>query len=65
MKLNEWMEKNNLNNSQLARLLGHERPDNVRRWRIGECRPQTEAEMRSIYDATNGQVTANDFYGIE
>jgi hypothetical protein len=64
MKLSDWMKSNDVSDSELSRRMGHKRPDNVRRWRLEECRPQTDEEMKLLHEITGKQVTANDFYNL-
>ena len=65
MKLSDWMETNGVNASELARRMGHKRADKVLRWAKEVCKPQADEDMQSIFEITNGQVTANDFYNIQ
>lgn len=64
MKLSDWMKTNDVNDTILAKRMGHKRPDKVRRWRLELCKPQTDEEMQLLHKVTDKQVSANDFFGI-
>lgn len=64
MTLNEYMKKNKLSCSEMARQIGiiNINPaTNVWRWKEGERLPRKK-EMEKIYFGTNKQVQPNDFY---
>lgn len=61
MKLAEYLKLANLTDADFAQRIGVER-STVTRLR-GDQIPTREV-MRAIAEATNGAVTANDFYGI-
>lgn len=63
MKLKEWLEKEHKTMADMARDLELEHPV-VRAWAIGQKIPRPET-MAKIVAYTKGEVTANDFYGIE
>ena len=60
MTLSEWMKKNKMSNCRLARLIGVSHPA-VWKWREGLRMPRGD-KMNKIFEITNGQVTANDFF---
>lgn len=62
MKLATYLENEKLTDAAFARLIGVERQA-VGRYKAGERFPET-AILLKIYEATAGQVTANDFAGI-
>lgn len=63
MKLIRFLKNNKLRISNLARVCGV-RHCVARRWVLGENKPSPE-NMAKIVAYTKGEVTANDFYGIE
>jgi hypothetical protein len=63
MKLGPWLAENNLKPAQFAPRIGCT-SEAVRRYVAGERIPD-KATMRRIAKETAGQVTANDFFGIE
>lgn len=63
MKLSEYLSENNLTQADFARVVG-ESPQNIERYVNGKRKPSDETVMQRIADATKGEVTANDFYGI-
>lgn len=60
MTLREWLEANELTNTEFARRIGSQE-STVRKWRLGLRRPRAEALVK-VVQATGGQVTANDFF---
>ena len=59
MKLAEYLRAHELSDAAFARLIGVERQA-VGRYKSGERFPEREI-LVSIFKATNGAVTANDF----
>lgn len=62
MKLNAWMSKNNVKPEAAATELGVSVRTLYRY--LSDERIPDKATMPRIVDYTSGQVTANDFYGI-
>jgi len=62
MKLATYLENEKLTDAAFARLIGVERQA-VGRYKVGDRFPETPILLK-IYEATAGQVTANDFAGI-
>ncbi len=63
MKLADYLTDNSLSDAAFARAIGVERQA-VGRYKSGERFPERPILLK-IFDATGGQVTANDFAGIE
>lgn len=63
MLLNEYLIKNGISQADFARLIG-ESPQNIQRYVNGTRRPSEPETYQRIAEATNSQVTANDFYGL-
>ena len=63
MKLLRFLKNNNLRISDLAKVC-EVRHCVARRWALDENKPSPE-NMAKIVAYTKGEVTANDFYGIE
>ena len=63
MKLSDYLEANGLSYAEFARTIGVKGKDTVRRYANGDRMPQGDL-MTRIAEATNGKVTANDFFGI-
>lgn len=63
MKLALYLETHGLSYAEFARMIGAKSDETVRRYTTGERRPN-ETNMVRIAEATNGKVTANDFFGI-
>lgn len=61
MQITDWLSKNNKTQVDLAHIIKRYRQ---RAHRITHGALPNEEEMRLIYEATAGAVTANDFYGI-
>lgn len=61
MNLSEYLLNEGIKQSAFAALIG-ETPQNISRYVNGRC-PQPDV-MKKIYDATDGKVTANDFFGL-
>lgn len=68
MQLQEWLSKNNKDQGDLARIIkaGGEitNRDWIRASRIFNGAMPNKEEMPKIYAETRGEVTANDFYGL-
>ncbi len=62
MQISEWLSITNQTQSDLARIIGRNK---IRAHRIVNkgIKPNDE-EMRLIFEATGGQVSANDFYKL-
>lgn len=62
MHISEWLLNSNMSQAAFARIIGR---DPVRAHRIIKQGSIPNAdEMQRIYAATNGKVTANDFYNL-
>lgn len=64
MQLHEYLSNNGISQAEFARLIG-ESPQNVQRYVSGKRRPSDDETYQNIAHVTSGQVTANDFYGLE
>jgi hypothetical protein len=70
MKLLDWMQREQLDDQQVAdRLNALPSSSNssaaaVKKWKYGERIPRSN-EMQGLFAISGGEVTANDFYGIE
>lgn len=66
MHIIAWLQKNNLTQADLAKIIRRgvavEPKDRVRAHRIWHGRVPGDEDMRAIYTASSGEVTANDFY---
>jgi transcriptional regulator with XRE-family HTH domain len=62
MQLGVWLEASGCSNAEFGKRIGRS-AEAVRRYAGGERIPDRET-MPRIVDATNGKVTANDFFGI-
>ena len=62
MTLEAYLQGRNLTHDEFAKLIGCEQPT-VTRFVNGKRIPSPDL-MRRIAEATDGQVTANDFFGI-
>ena len=62
MKLREFMTKYNASLNDIALMIGTS-SEAVRRYANGERMPQPHI-MQAIIDATNGKVTANDWFTL-
>jgi transcriptional regulator with XRE-family HTH domain len=60
MKLDDWLKARKLTSAEFARLSGIAGKQAVHKYRHGERFPTPE-NLRLIHDATDGEVTANDF----
>lgn len=60
MTLKEYLKENHLSQEQFAQVLGVSQPA-VFKWANGYARPKHKY-MVDILVATNGKVTANDFF---
>ena len=63
MKLERWIEANGHDEAAFAVLIGTTEMA-VRRYCRGDRIPAKE-QMQRIWQATNGDVTPNDFYGLD
>ncbi len=61
MKLKHYLIMHQMTPAEFARQLGVTSRTTIHRYVNGERMPSPEM-MRKIYDATNGEVTPNDFY---
>jgi transcriptional regulator with XRE-family HTH domain len=62
MKLSEYLNRNNLSLGQLAKRCGTS-ASTILRIKDGEVAPSKRV-ARALWDATKGQVTPNDLYGL-
>ena len=62
MTLHDFLKARGLSDAEMAARLGVTR-QTVYRWRRGQAIPGRE-EMRALHQATGGEVTADDFYGL-
>ena len=62
MTLKDWLAANEVSVSQFAARIKRT-PETVRRYAAGERIPDKDT-MPIIAEETNGDVTANDFFGI-
>lgn len=62
MQLSTYLENSNLSDAKFAEIIDVDR-SSVSRMRRGLHIPNRDV-MQRIFDATNGAVTANDFFGI-
>jgi transcriptional regulator with XRE-family HTH domain len=62
MKLGEYLNHARLDRHQFAERIGVS-SETIRRYLTGERRPDRQ-KLVKIAEATEGQVTANDFFGI-
>lgn len=62
-KMKKFLKNEGLTIAAFARLIGVS-PVSVSRYLSGDRFPDQKT-MQSIYEATNGEVTPNDFYGIK
>ena len=62
MTLDTYLHENRMTEAAFAALIGIGQPA-VHRLRKGGSMPSQET-MRAIYEATDGQVTAAEFYGL-
>lgn len=63
MRLSEFLENNDISVAEFARLIGVKSRATVYRYAEG-LRIPDEVVMPKIFSATNGKVTANDFYNL-
>lgn len=63
MTLRDWLDANGKSNAQFAEAIGRT-AEAVRRYASGDRIPDRET-MPLIVDATEGQVTPNDFFGFD
>ncbi len=62
MKLSEYLNRNNLSLGQLAKRCGTS-ASTILRIKDGDVAPSKRV-ARALWNATNGQVTPNDLYGL-
>lgn len=62
MQLSEYLNRNNLSLGQLAKRCGTS-ASTILRIKDGEVAPSKRV-ARALWDATGGQVTPNDLYGL-
>jgi transcriptional regulator with XRE-family HTH domain len=62
MKLGDYLSAKSIRRADFAQMIGRS-PEAVRRYMKGERKPE-EDTMRRIAEITEGEVTANDFFGI-
>jgi DNA-binding transcriptional regulator YdaS (Cro superfamily) len=62
MKLADYLQHHSIHPADFAKSIGVSR-ETVRRYMVGIRRPNRK-KLPKIAEATNGQVTANDFFGI-
>ena len=62
MKLADYLQRHSISPADFAKSIGVNK-ETVRRYMVGDRRPDRE-NLRLIADKTNGEVTANDFFGI-
>jgi predicted transcriptional regulator len=62
-KIEKYLEENGLTKTSFAKALGVT-PVAVGRYISGERLPEPEI-MSEIFKVTKGQITPNDFYGVE
>lgn len=62
MQLKTYLETHSISDADFAALIGVDR-SSVHRMRNGNQTPSAKV-MRAIAEKTNGEVTANDFFGI-
>ncbi len=63
MQLSDYLKNNEIKVVDFARQIEVSK-DTVYKWLSGKRRPQDDESMQSVFEATKGEVTANDFYGI-
>lgn len=63
MELHEWLNANHISTEEFADRIGVS-AGGVRKWRYGERLPRPKA-MKRIAEATDGAVTANDFFASQ
>jgi transcriptional regulator with XRE-family HTH domain len=61
MTLKDWLAKNEMSDAEFARISGIGQRALVQKYRHGRQFPGPE-NLRRIKEATNGRVTANDFF---
>ena len=62
MKLADYLKHHSIHPADFAKSIGVSK-ETVRRYMVGDRRPDRE-KLLLIADATSGEVTANDFFGI-
>lgn len=62
MQLANYLTANSISPHEFAKTIGVSR-ETVRRYLAGERRPELD-KLHTIARVTDGQVTANDFFGI-
>lgn len=63
MKLADFLEAHELSYAEFARSIRAKSPETVRRYAI-EGRVPRPQMLERIIEATDGKVTANDFFGV-
>lgn len=63
MKLKTWRIKQGLSQPEMADLIGVASRVTIARYEAGDRMPE-EQILRRIIEATGGEVTANDFFGL-
>ena len=63
MTLADYLKAQKLSYAEFSAIIGAPGKDTVRRYANGKRIPTPEY-MAKIVEATNGEVTANDFFGI-
>lgn len=64
MRLGDYLTKNEIKPLDFAKSIGLRGKASIYRYLKGECVPNP-TNMNKISEATNGQVTPNDFYSVE
>lgn len=62
MQLSTYMKERGIDDDAMASLIGDCSASAVRKWKYGERVPRPN-HLRRIVEATEGAVTANDFFG--
>jgi transcriptional regulator with XRE-family HTH domain len=62
MKLSDYLTAKSITRFDFAQMIDRS-PEAVRRYMKGERKPEPETMLR-IAEITEGEVTANDFFGI-
>jgi DNA-binding transcriptional regulator YdaS (Cro superfamily) len=62
MKLSDYLTHNSISPADFAKSIGVSK-ETVRRYIVGDRRPARK-KLPVIVEATKGEVTANDFFGI-
>ena len=62
MKLTNYLSLNDIKQNEFAENIG-EKPARINKYCLGVRIPRPDV-MKSIFEATDGQVTPNDFYNL-